>query len=136
MTATFIDTDPATIASMLKDYPAEKSLVMLNLLRFAPQANFKATDNAEPCSGVASFMRYDEAVTPLIEKAGGNVIWQGRQAAMLIGPSDKNWELVVMVRYPSASAFIDMINSEAYQAMACYRSAALIDSRLIAHEEF
>ena len=81
-------------------------------------------------------MRYSEHVAPLIKAAGGSVVWQGRQAAMLIGPSDKNWELVVLVRYPSSSAFIKMISSDAYQAVAFYRSAALTDSRLIAHQEF
>ncbi|MCX2979706.1 DUF1330 domain-containing protein [Halieaceae bacterium IMCC14734] len=136
MTATFIDNELATIKAMLHDYPADKPVVMLNLLRFAQQANFKATDNAEPCSGMEAFMHYSEGVSPLIEKAGGAVIWQGRQAAMLIGPSDKNWELVVLVRYPSARAFVEMISSDAYQKVAFYRSAALVDSRLIAHQEF
>tara|TARA_R110002072_G_scaffold177404_1_gene333358 strand:+ start:665 stop:1075 length:411 start_codon:yes stop_codon:yes gene_type:complete len=136
MTDTFIDNELATITAMLHDYPADKPVIMLNLLRFAPQANFKAAEDAEPCSGMEAFMRYGEGISPMIEQAGGTVIWQGRQAAMLIGPSDKNWELVVLVRYPSANAFINMISSDAYQAIAFWRSAALADSRLIAHEEF
>ena len=54
---------------------------------------------------------------------------------MLIGPSDKNWDLAVLVRYPDAQVFAEMVNSEQYRAIAFHRSAALEDSRLLAHEE-
>ena len=135
MSPTFIDTDQATITAMLQDFPADKPVVMLNLLRFAAQANFKDADAAEPCSGFESFIQYGAAVSQMIEACGGEVVWQGRQAAMLIGPDDKQWDLAALVRYPSAAAFVGMISSADYQAVAFYRSAALMDSRLIAHEE-
>ncbi len=54
---------------------------------------------------------------------------------MLIGPQDKDWHLVVLVRYPSAQAFVEMVASDEYRAVVMHRSAALADSRLIAMEE-
>ena len=80
-------------------------------------------------------MRYGAGVTPLIGAAGGEQVWQGRQAAMVIGPQDKDWHLVVLVRYPSAQAFVAMVASDDYRAVVRHRTAALADSRLIAMQE-
>ena len=131
----FIDTDHSALTEMLRDFPADKAVVMLNLLKFAQQANYAPIAEVEPCSGFEAFARYGSAVAPMIAACGGELVWQGQQAAMLIGPQDKNWDLTVLVRYPSASAFLGMIGSPEYQAIAFHRSAALADSRLIAHEE-
>ena len=130
----FIDTDHASITRMLADLPADTAVFMLNLLRFAEQASYPADADAEPCTGLEAFMRYGELVGPMIAACGGEVVWQGRQAAMLIGPDDKQWDLTVLVKYPSTGAFIDMTSTPEYQAAAVHRSAALVDSRLIAHQ--
>ena len=116
-------------------YPADTPVVMLNLLKFNAQANYLPADEALPCSGAEAFARYGQAVTPLIGGVGGSQVWIGRPAAMLIGPQDKDWHLAVLVKYPSAQAFIDMIRSTDYQAASIHRTAALEDSRLIAHQE-
>ena len=87
------------------------------------------------CTGAEAFGRYGQAVAPLLESRGAGSIWQGRQAAMLIGPQDKDWHLAVLVRYPSAKAFLDMATSEEYLAIMAHRTAALEDSRLIAFHE-
>ena len=39
--------------------------------------------------------------------------------------------MVLLVTYPTAQAFLDMIQSPDYQAIVYHRSAALSDSRLI-----
>lgn len=131
----FIEPDPGALEAFAGQFPAGKAVVMLNLLRFREQAQYRAQDNAQPCSGFEAFMRYGAGVTPLIAAAGGEQVWQGRQASMLIGPQDKDWHLVVLVRYPSARAFVDMVASDEYQAVVKHRAAALTDSRLIAMEE-
>jgi hypothetical protein len=43
--------------------------------------------------------------------------------------------IAVLVRYPSAQAFVNMVSSSEYRAISFHRSAALEDSRLIASEE-
>lgn len=117
-------------------FPADQAVVMLNLLRFRDRANYQPGDNAEPCSGFEAYMRYGAGVTPLIGAVGGELVWQGRQAAMLIGPQDKDWHLVALVRYPAAEAFVRMVASDEYKAVSLHRTAALQDSRLIAMEQF
>jgi uncharacterized protein (DUF1330 family) len=50
---------------------------------------------------------------------------------MPIGPSEKTWDTVALVRYPSAKAYIDMKATKEYEAARVHRRAALYDSRLI-----
>ena len=82
-----------------------------------------------------AYGRYGQAIAPLLEKSGGTPVWQGRQSHMVIGPDDKDWHLIVLVRYPSVGHFVDMVSSPEYQAIVHHRSAALDDSRLIAISE-
>ena len=131
----FIEPDQAALSGFLKEFPVGKPVVMLNLLKFRKEAVYRPSQGAEPCTGLEAFARYGEAVMPLIAACGGEQVWQGRPAAMLIGPQDKEWHLAVLVRYLSAQAFIDMVTSAEYTAIAFHRTAALEDSRLIAHEE-
>ena len=120
------------LESFLEAYPTDVPVVMLNLLRFGEQAAYPPDHEAEPCSGQEAFGRYGQAVAPLLASWGAESVWQGQQAAMLIGPQDKDWHLAVLVRYPSAGAFVDMTTSEEYLAIVAHRTAALEDSRLIA----
>ncbi len=131
----YLEPEQDTFSVFLESYPADKAVVMLNLLRFHERAQYAEDAGEEPCSGLEAFLRYGAAVGPMIESRGGSQVWQGRPAAMLIGPDDKDWHLAVLVRYPSARTFVDMVTSEDYQAIMHHRQAALLDSRLIAHEE-
>ena len=124
--------EDGSMEAFLDAYPQDTPVDMLNLLRFRERADYPADSEAEPCSGAEAFVRYGQAVTPLLEERSAETIWQGQQAAMLIGPQDKDWHLAVLVRYPSATAFVEMTSSDAYQAIVHHRTAALEDSRLIA----
>ena len=92
---------------------------MLNLLRF---------DGYE---GRAAYGLYGEAVTPLVQKAGGEVVWSGSCGDAVIGPREGEWDWVLLVRYPSRRAFLDMISSPEYGEAHPHRAAAIADSRLI-----
>ena len=47
----------------------------------------------------------------------------------VIGPED--WDLVILVRYPTRRQFVAMLKDPDYQKIAPIRAAALADSRLI-----
>lgn len=49
----------------------------------------------------------------------------------LIAPKQEQWDLLLLVRYPSSAAFLSMLADPEYQAATVHRSAALADSRLI-----
>jgi uncharacterized protein (DUF1330 family) len=89
----------------------EGPVYMLNLLEFLPDG------------GEERYMRYGEAVTPLLEKVGGRPIFAGRPSEDMIG--DGHWDLVVIAEYPTRQAFIDMATSPEYQEIAHLRTEAL-----------
>jgi uncharacterized protein (DUF1330 family) len=83
-------------------------VVMLNLLAF------KAGRGRE------RYGEYGEAVAPLLERAGGRVLFAGDAAPPLIG--EAGWDMVLLVEYPTRRAFLEMIGSEAYGAIAHLRT--------------
>ena len=72
-----------------------------------------------------------DEVTPLLKKAGSEIILRGFGGSFLIGPEDEKWDEILMVRYKSVSAFMNFARSEEYLKIAGHRNAALEDSRLL-----
>ena len=91
-------------------------IVMLNLLAFEPEG------------GRQRYEEYGEAVAPLLERAGGRIVFLGEPAAPLLG--DEGWDLVVLVEYPSRQAFLDMIASPEYLEIGHLRTEALVKGEL------
>ena len=91
-------------------------VLMLNLLDF------------KPGGGAERYAEYGEAVAPLLERAGARIVDAGTGGGALIGPS--KWDLVVLVSYPTRQAFLEMIGSPEYQAVAHLRTEALERSEL------
>jgi uncharacterized protein (DUF1330 family) len=91
-------------------------VVMLNLLAFRSEG------------GRERYEEYGAAVAPLLEKAGGKIVWFGAPAAPLLG--DGAWDLVVLVEYPTRQAFLDKVGSEEYRAIEHLRSEALVKGEL------
>jgi uncharacterized protein (DUF1330 family) len=91
-------------------------VVMLNLLRFNPDG------------GRERYEEYGAAVAPLLEKVGGEVRFLGRAGLPLL--SGGPWDLVLLVEYPSRQAFLDMVGSEEYGAIARLRTEALAEGEL------
>ncbi len=67
-------------------------------------------------------------MAPLLEKAGGRVVFAGEPAAALLG--DDSWDLVVLVEYPSRRAFLEMISSAEYVEIGHLRTEALTRGEL------
>ena len=105
-------------------------IVMVNLMQVRATACYEdpALHN---CSGYEACARYTQGSSEVRQHAGAELIWSGRAMQMPIGPSEKTWDLIALVRYPSAKAYIEMIATKAYAAARAHRRAALYDSRLI-----
>jgi len=54
---------------------------------------------------------------------------------MLIGPADKQWDMMFIARYPPAAAFLEMVTDPGYREAVKHRQAAVLDSRLIRSAE-
>jgi uncharacterized protein (DUF1330 family) len=87
-------------------------VVMLNLLRFAE-------------GGEASYRAYAKAVVPFLEKVGSSVVYMGRTGIALVAPEAHEWDAVLLVRYPSRTAFSQMVADPAYQQITHLRTEAL-----------
>jgi uncharacterized protein (DUF1330 family) len=92
---------------------------MLNLLRFKGE------------EGAASYARYAAATGEHLARVGGEVVWAGACDEALIGPGAREWDVAAVVRYPSRTAFLNMVRDPGYQQVVGHRSAGLVDSRLI-----
>src|SRR5262245_58862244 len=103
-------------AADFADRAQEGPVCMLNLLEFLPDG------------GAERYTEYGAAVAPLLAKVGGRPIFAGRPAETLIGEGE--WDLMVLVSYPTRQAFLDMVSSPDYQRIAHLRTEALQRSEL------
>ncbi len=109
-------------------------IVMLNMLEFRDVADYSATPELapdSPISGEEAYRRYSIHTLPLLQAAGGSVVYSGTGGPYLIGPMEKTWDLVLLVRHRSVQAFMAFATDKEYLAGAGHRTAALRDSRLL-----
>lgn len=124
--------DPKRFEAFGADLADDAPIVMINLLRYREQAEYPGDRDEEPCSGREAYVRYGAVAARTITKVGGRVLWAGRVAGALIAPADEEWDDAILVEYPSREAFLGMLALPEYQAGAHHRTAALLDSRLVA----
>lgn len=87
-------------------------LVMLNLLRFKE-------------GGRAAYDEYARAVMPILLKVGGQPLYAGDGSTALAAEPGQTWDAVLLVRYPSRAAFLQMVEDPEYQRIAHLRTEAL-----------
>ena len=98
-------------ADLIAGLPDEGPVIMVNLLNLRDRA---------------AYTRYSEATMPLIKARGGTVIWAGDGEAVAFGDASADrWDYVVLVRYPSRAAFLDMVGSPEYAAANEHRELAV-----------
>jgi len=105
-------------------------VVMLNLLRFKDRAD--GIDAG--VSGREAYERYGRATGPFLEAVGGRVLQAAETRQTVIGPEALEWDMVLLVEYPSRAKFLEMATNPEYLKIHEHREAALADSRLIACE--
>jgi hypothetical protein len=109
-------------------------VVMLNLLRFRPVADYSATPALAPptpISGEAAYRLYTEHTLPFLRKSGGEILFHGLGGRFFIGPSDERWDAALLIRQASLQAFLAFASDPEYLAGIGHRTAALEDSRLL-----
>lgn len=126
MEGTYLVPDEAGLLGLAERF-GEGPVVMVNLIRFRDQAG-------EPCEGMTgaeAYGRYSEGTIPFLEGAGARVISALACEEYLIGPAEREWDMVIVVEYPSPTAFLTMVQDPGYLEVHRLRAAALEDSRLI-----
>jgi hypothetical protein len=125
-------TDAAGRAFFSRGIPGP--IVMLNLLRFRPVADYSATPElapVTPISGEAAYRLYMEATYPHLERSGGKLLFFGKGGHFLIGPAGERWDAAMLVQQQSAAAFLAFASNRDYLPVLGHRAAALEDSRLL-----
>lgn len=105
----------------------EGPVVMLNLLRFKEHAD--GID--EGVSGAEAYARYSAAIEPFLRAVGGRLRVALQAQEPVIGPEGREWDLVLLVEYPSRAKFMEMASNPEYLKVHAHREAAVADSRLI-----
>jgi uncharacterized protein (DUF1330 family) len=112
----------------LQAAPTDQPVVMLNLLRFKEQAD--GVDAG--ATGQQAYARYGAAAAPFLARVGGRVLLAVEARQTVIGPEAHEWDMAILVEYPSTTHFLAMASDPEYMKIHAHRDAALADSRLIA----
>jgi uncharacterized protein (DUF1330 family) len=100
---------------MAMDYKGP--VYMLNLLKFKPDG------------GEALYEKYGETCAAIFERIGLKLMLRTKSAPFTVIGGEA-WDEVLIARYPSIAAFIEMNRDREYQRNVQYRHEALVDSRL------
>jgi uncharacterized protein (DUF1330 family) len=101
--------------------PADAPVVMVNLLKF------------RTAGGLERYVQYGREVTPHLERVGATVLYAGGMPAVVIGDGQRPWwDAILIVRYPTPQAFIDMVSTQEYAKIHEHRAAGLERGDLIA----
>ncbi len=115
--------------TFIKEMPAKTPFVMLNMLKFRDKARY--ADEEKNITGVQAYEQYAKETFFHLQKVGGKAIWMGDAQIPVIAPTEKYWDKVLLVQYPSVDKFMEMTQDPEYIKSALHRTAALEDSRLI-----
>ena len=129
-----IHPNPEAARRLYERFAGKGAVTMLNLIRYRKTADYSDAGELKPdspVSGEGAYRRYMKEVAPLLEKVGGELKFFGTTGEFLIGPTEEQWDAVLLVEYPSIERFVEMAQSQDYLAIAGHRTAALSDSRLL-----
>ncbi|WP_420622077.1 DUF1330 domain-containing protein [Candidatus Poriferisodalis sp.] len=107
----------------------DEPVVMLNLLRYRETA--ESGYGVDGLSGQAAYREYGRRFAELHPRFGGEPIWMGCAGHTAVGPTSEQWDIAILVRYPTRAQFLAMFRDPDYLAIAPIRAAALEDSRII-----
>lgn len=106
-----------------------KPVYMLNLMRFHPELRrFEGAPADYDGTPVESNARYESVVMPMLFAHGGYPLYAGvarPENLMEYRPELDRWSRLLVVRYPSRRAFLDLIAEPGFQAVEPYKLMAL-----------
>ena len=106
-------------SELLAGLPADRAVVMINLLRFKQRAD--GLDAADGITGAQAYARYGAEATKFLARAGGRVLWSGAAQESVIGPHEREWDMAIIAEYPSRTAILQMVADPEYQAIHRHR---------------
>lgn len=118
-----IDPAAASVGALL-DSDDDRPPTMLNLLRFSD-------------GGRHLYEEYAERIQPILRDYDADTVFAGDCSTTLVAPADySDWDSVLLVRYPSRQAFLEMVSDPVYGEIADLRSRGLQDTILQVSREW
>jgi uncharacterized protein (DUF1330 family) len=93
-------------------------VVMLNLIRFRPDG------------GRDRYLQYLGVAEPILSRFGAKILFGGDGMAVLTTGDSGGWDAVVLVQYPSRTAFKNMVADPEYQVAFAVGASAIADIML------
>jgi uncharacterized protein (DUF1330 family) len=128
-----IKTDLDALEAVRKLMPENSPFVMVNLLRYRPQADYGDRPDVAPMSGRDAYYQGHLALTiRLVRQLGGHVQWFGHVQVPIFAPKEEHWDDVFLMHYPSFDTVLALMAEPEYKATLFHRTAALADRRVFA----
>jgi uncharacterized protein (DUF1330 family) len=106
----------------VRSLPDSGPVVMVNLVRF------KAASADGDGSGWDAYLRYSKGFATLMKAAGATILWAGNVEGAAFGDlGGRPWDFVVLVRYPSRRAFLEVLTSDDYAKANRHRENGVED---------
>lgn len=126
--------DEAQIKGFLEPGP-EGPICMVNLLKFRPHAKYEDGRESQ-LTGREAYDLYVAGVTELLEDAGGYLAFDGKVERLALGEVEELWDAVGLAVWPSRQVMLEVMQSEAMQALSVHRAAGLAGQLNIETSEF
>ena len=120
------------VAALMTD-STPGTIVMLNLLKFRAKAVYK-DGRPDDISGREAYQRYSSAMTKIVEREGGKILFAGRIAGVVIGEIEGVWDVAAIMEYPSRAAFQRIVTLPEVNEISVHREAGLEGQLLIMTE--
>ncbi|GAA3746585.1 DUF1330 domain-containing protein [Salinactinospora qingdaonensis] len=111
-----VDPTGSALAQLMAEDPGGP-VVMLNLLRFAPE-------------GRASYEEYSRKAGKFLKRYGAELLYAGDGTSPLVAEERQAWDAVLLVRYPSREAFSRMVADPEYREITELRTRGLEEAVL------
>jgi uncharacterized protein (DUF1330 family) len=106
---------------------------MLNLLKFREKAMYK-DGRPDDISGREAYQRYADAMTKIVEREGGRILFAGRIAGLVVGEVGQLWDVAAIMEYPSRAEFQRIVTLPEVAEISVHREAGLEGQLLIMTE--
>ena len=120
----------ANPVAFLATFEFEGAIDMVNLFKFRDRARYPEGSGEPERSGREAFEVYARLLAPVVATCGGcEPIWRGRVHFDATGGGTDTWDEMLVMRYPSRQALIQLLRSPEFAAIHPHRSAAISDSQ-------
>ena len=107
---------------------------MVNLLKFKEMAEYEDGRSTD-LTGMEAYGLYGEQMHRFVESKGGEFLYFGSCAHLMIGAVDVLWDKVAIVKYPSREEFVAIATAPEVAGFGIHRAAGLEGQLLIASSQ-